>query len=102
MDYALSKYLSDKNIQYEEYKHSAVFTVSESKNLKKTIPGLHCKTLFLKDSEEIFYLIGMPADKRLDIKKLRKEFKVKKLHFASADELWNKLKLKPGSVSILG
>ena len=102
MNSVLSKYLAENNIKYKEYKHKAVFTVSESNELKKNIPGLHCKTLFLKGSNEKFYLIGMPAEKRLDIKNLRKRLEVKKLHFASAEELWQKLKLKPGSVSIFG
>ena len=102
MDKLLEKYLKNNNIGFVKYEHRAVFTVSESKELKKSIPGMHCKCLFLKDDAEQFYLIGMPAEKRLDIKNLIKEFGVRKLHFASAEELWSKLKLKPGSVSIFG
>tara|TARA_Y100000310_G_C20630414_1_gene788334 strand:- start:228 stop:707 length:480 start_codon:yes stop_codon:yes gene_type:complete len=102
MDSKLEKYFEEYGIGYEEFKHKAVFTVQESKELKKDIPGLHCKCLFLKDSLGKFYLIGLPALKRLDIKSLRKKLEVRKLHFASSEELFDKLSLKPGSVSIFG
>ena len=102
MDITLEEYLREHKIKFKEYGHRAVFTVDESSDLKKSIPGLHCKCLFMKDSNGKFYLVGMPAEKRLDIKNLRKMFDVGKMHFASAEELFEKLKLKPGSVSIFG
>ena len=106
MDSKLNSYLSKYKIQYEEFKHSAVFTVEDSHKIgkegKKEIPGLHCKCLFLKSDRRGLYLIGMPAVKRLDMKSLRKKLGVRKLHFASELELFEKLKLKPGSVSIFG
>ena len=125
MDTNLQKYFEKYNINFVKYEHRAVFTVDESRDLKKSIPGLHCKCLFLKDQKidadarflddrhaDIkkhdrhdsgkFYLVGMPANKRLDVKKLQMHFKAGKLHFASEEELFKKLKLKPGSVSIFG
>ncbi len=102
MDTNLQKYFERYKIKFTNYEHRAVFTVSESRDLKKSIPGLHCKCLFLKDDSGKFYLVGMPADKRLDIKKLQFHFNVRKLHFATAEELFEKLKLTPGSVSIFG
>jgi Ala-tRNA(Pro) deacylase len=102
MDRKLIEYFEKNGIEYEEFEHPAVFTVEESQELKKEIPGLHCKCLFLKTDKREFYLIGMPANKRLDIKGLRKKLRVRKLHFGSEEELFDKLGLKPGSVSIFG
>ncbi|MEK6847457.1 MAG: prolyl-tRNA synthetase associated domain-containing protein [Nanoarchaeota archaeon] len=102
MEDILKKYLYKYKINYTKYEHRAVFTVEESRDLKKKIPGLHCKCIFLKDDSGRFYIVGLPAEKRLDIKKLQLHFVVRKLHFATADELWEKFKLKPGSVSIFG
>ncbi len=102
MDVKLRDYLEKHSINYTEYPHKAVFRVSESKTLKKDIPGLHCKCLFLKDNCDRFYLVAVPADKRLDISRLRKRLNLKKLHFASEFELLEKIGLKPGSVSIFG
>lgn len=96
------EYLKSHGIDFEEFEHEAVHTVEESKNLKADIPGLHCKCLFLKDSNDRFYLVGMPALKRLDMKKFRKDLGVSKLQFGKEEELWEKLRLKPGSVSIFG
>jgi len=102
MDKKLEKYLKDNGIKYKEYEHAAVFTVEDSKNLKSEIPGLHCKTLFLKDNKGKFYLVGMAANKRLDSKVFRKLLGIKKIRFGSPEELKSHTKLTPGSVSILG
>lgn len=58
--------------------------------------------LFLKDERGKFYLVGMKAEKRLDTKKLREHLKIKKLNFASPQELKEEVNLTPGSVSIFG
>jgi len=102
MNKTLGEYLHKHKIGFIVHEHPAIFTVDESRELKKKIPGLHCKCLFLKDDSGRFYLVGMPAEKRLNVKVLREHFSAGKMHFASAQELWDKLKLKPGSVSIFG
>jgi Ala-tRNA(Pro) deacylase len=100
MEKKLKKYFENNQIDYREHKHEAVFTVKESKSIKSKIAGLHTKSLFLRDNLGNFYLICLKADKRLDIKTLRKKLKVKKIHFASEPELKKHLKVSPGSVSI--
>jgi len=102
MEKGLKDYLEKYKIEYKSHSHQAVFTVEESKDLKKNIPCLHTKSLFLKDEKGRFYLVSMKADKRLDIKSLRKTLNVRKLHFASPEELKAELKLTPGSVSVFG
>jgi Ala-tRNA(Pro) deacylase len=106
MKKSLQNYLKKHNIHYTEYKHPPFFTVKESRKLKQKIPGLHTKCLFLKglsnssEHSKVFYLIALPANKRLDTKSLRKKLKLKKLFFASPQELKKELNLTPGSVSI--
>lgn len=102
MDKSLSSYLSKHNIQYKNYEHPAVFTVAESKKIKTNIPALHTKCLFLKDENSQFYLICLPAEKRLNILLLRRKFNLKRLYFASPEELKSELNLTPGSVSLFG
>ncbi len=67
-------------------------------------PGvLHTKNLFLKDEANNFYLICMYANKRLDLKLLKKKLKARdKLSLASPEQLKEHLNLTPGSVSIFG
>ena len=102
MDPNLKSYLEKHKIEYKNYKHPAVFTVAESKKIKIDIPALHTKCLFLKDENSQFYLVAIPAEKRLNINLLRKKFNLKKLYFASKEELKSELNLTPGSVSIFG
>ena len=102
MDENLKQYLEKYNIKYRLYEHSAVFTVAESKSIKQKIPGRHTKCLFLKDNNKNYYLVAIPADKRLNIKLLKEKLSIKDLHFASPEELKQYLNLTPGSVSIFG
>jgi len=104
MDPTLSTYLQDHNILYVEHKHPAVFTVEESKKIELNLPNVfHTKNLFLKDENKKFFLVSMNAHKRLDLKSLRNKLNAqKKLSFASAEQLKERLNLTPGSVSIFG
>ncbi|MDO8508450.1 MAG: prolyl-tRNA synthetase associated domain-containing protein [Nanoarchaeota archaeon] len=102
MDPLLKQYLQKHHINYEKYDHPPVFTVEQSKKIKLNIPGIHTKNLFLKDENSAFYLICMPAEKRLNILSIRKKFNLKKLQFASPLELKSQLNLTPGSVSPFG
>ncbi len=97
----MDKKLENKNkIEYVLHSHPAVFIVFLSKILKKNIFAKHTKCLFLKDENNQFYLVCMDAFKRLDSKLIKKYFQVKKLIFASPNELKNELNATPGSVSL--
>lgn len=102
MEPQLKIYLEEHNINYQEHTHQAVFTVEEAKAIKEELPATHAKCLFLKSNEEKFYLVALQADKRLDINALQNLLGIKKLRFASEEELQEHLHLKPGSVSIFG
>ena len=102
MDKTLMKYMGNNGISYKIHEHPAVFTVAESNNIIKNKDYFHTKSLFLRDDKRRFYLVCMPANKRLDIKFLEKVLQVKKLNFGSPEELKLHLNLNPGSVSIFG
>lgn len=96
------EYLKNHNIEFKLYEHPAVFTTKEAAIHCKNVPGIPVKNLLLKSDKSDFFLVVLPAEKRLDSNKLRKLFGVKKLRFASAEDLMNLMALEPGSVSILG
>ena len=100
MEKVLKEYLEKNKIEYLLHEHEAVFTVAESKKLKGKRTGKHTKSLFLKDDSKNFYLICMEAEKRLDTKLLKEKLNVKKLIFASPEELKEHLNVTPGNVSI--
>lgn len=91
------------NIEYSVVNHKAIFSEKDGDGIDKKCEGIVCKNLFLKDKREEtkFYLVSLPLHKRANIKELEKKLGIKKLTFGNEDELFKKLNILPGSVSIL-
>ena len=70
-------------IAYTDYLHPPVFTVKEAKELLGTIPGAHCKNLFLQDTVGALFLIISLEWRRLNMKELRKILSSQRLFFAN-------------------
>lgn len=87
------------DIDYKNYEHDPVFTVEEAQEACHMITGAHCKTLLLKDQNKQYYLISMRDDQSLSTNELRKQYKLKRLSFATAEELDELLGVIPGSVT---
>lgn len=102
MDARLKLYLKKLNIKYKIHKHKATFTVAQSKDVKKSIPGSHTKCLLMKDENKNYYLIAISAEKMLNKKLFKKMLNIKQIVFASPEELKKELNLLPGNVSIFG
>ncbi len=95
--------LAELGIGYEVYRHAAVFTVEEANEHCADIPGMGCKNLFLKDSKgKRHFLVVVPDEKTVDIKRLGTKIGVNGLGFASPERLMKFLGLTPGSVSPFG
>jgi Ala-tRNA(Pro) deacylase len=88
-------------IPFESQEHRAVFTVAESSTLDGRIPGAHTKNLFLKDTDEIFWLVTVPAHARVDLKALPHAIASRRLSFAKAEDMERLLGISPGSVTPL-
>lgn len=98
----IKEYLKKLNIEYITHKHPKVYTCEQADNYNKQIKGIHSKNLFIKDRKsKNFYLIILPADKNLDIKKFEAILN-EKLKFANEENLKEILNLTPGSVSPFG
>ena len=95
----LSACLERLEIATQTYSHPAVFTVQESYAIQEHIPGVHCKTLFLKDQSGEYVLAIAEQDRRIDLKKVAKGLGLKRMSFAKAEEVWELLGVKPGSVT---
>ncbi len=99
----LLDFLRKNQVDFKPHFHEAVFTVEQSKEIDRRLPGLQTKNLFLKEKgDKRFFLVCMNAHKRLEIKKIQNNLGTRKLSFGSSEELWQKLKLTPGSVSFFG
>ena len=96
-------YLNKKNIKYEITNHEAVYTMEELSNIYVPYPEGNAKNLFLKDDKKKhYYLITVKGDKRVDLKEFRNKNNTRPLSFTSSNDLFNKMKLTPGSVTPLG
>ena len=88
-------------IEYQMVEHEEVFTAEQSKHIKNMIEGVGGKTLFLKDKNN-YYLYLLDDERQANLKFLSKSLNIGRLSFGNEDELYDKLKLKKGSVTPLG
>jgi len=103
MDEKLAEWLKQYQIEYKLHTHPAVFTIEEAREHCGHISGLHCKNLFLKDiKRRQYFLVTLPAEKRLDFKKFARKVNLPFVKLADDDELINILGLTKGAVSPLG
>lgn len=96
-------FLDSKGIVYEVTEHKAVYNMEEWAEIDLPYPEDNAKNLFVRDKKKRnFYLITVRGDKRVDLKAFRNAYGTKPLSFASSDDLFDIMKLEPGSVTPLG
>ena len=79
--------------------HPPVFTVGEAQALCASIPGGHCKNLFLKDHKGRLWLVVALQEAAIDLKRLPAIMGSGRLSFGSAALLREVLGVEPGSVT---
>lgn len=96
-------FLDAHGIKYEVTEHPAVFNMAELAQVELPYPEADAKNLFLRDDRrQNYYLLTVKGDRRVDVKKFRRDNGTRPLSFASPEELYEILSLTPGSVSPLG
>jgi Ala-tRNA(Pro) deacylase len=88
-------------ITYVVHEHPPVFTVEESSWHTHHIKGAHTKNLFLKDKGGAFWLVTVPDDARVDLKKLPGAIGCGRVSFGKAEDMERLLGISPGSVTAL-
>lgn len=94
----LMELLDTLKIPYQLHTHDPIFTVEEGEHLKASIPGIHCRNLFIRDKKETMFLIVAANETAVDMKKLADLLGCGRLSFGSSDRLWRHLGIRPGSV----
>lgn len=97
----LMQRLGDLAIPFETVEHAAVFTVAESENLHRQVPGAHTKNLFLKDAKDRLFLVVAASHTLVDLKTLPKAIGSGRLSFGKPELLLQALGVTPGSVTAL-
>jgi Ala-tRNA(Pro) deacylase len=89
-------------IPFEHYDHKPVFSEADNDDARLNQKAKILKNLFLQNKDATrYYLYTLPIDKRADFAALRKQTGETQLCFAGEKALWEKLSIKPGSVSLL-
>ena len=88
-----------QGISFSLYEHDPIFTVEEGVHLKESIPGTHCRNLFLRDKKKRMFLVVAANETQIDLKKLSDLLGAARFSFGSADRLWDHLGITQGSVN---
>jgi Ala-tRNA(Pro) deacylase len=91
--------LDDLGIKTTTVEHDAVFTVAESSEIERQMPGAHTKNLFLKDERGTLFLVVAMAATRVDLKALSKTLSAGRFSFGKPELLHEVLGVQPGSVT---
>ncbi|MFN3826168.1 MAG: prolyl-tRNA synthetase associated domain-containing protein [Micavibrio sp.] len=95
---ALLALFEERGITYRLYHHEPVFTVEESLEIERDMPGAHCRNLFVRDKKGTMFLVVARNETKVDMKKLADLLGCGRLSFGSPERLWSYLGVRPGSV----
>lgn len=102
---AVYRLLEQLSIPFSRMDHAPVMTAADGAcdEIDAALKIPHLKNLFLRNSDKSrYFLVTMPAKKRLDFKALALMLGTSRLAFGEAGQMEEFLGLKPGAVSILG
>lgn len=86
-------------IPFRTVEHPPVFTVEEARRTRGDLPGIHTKSLFLRDKRERMWLVVCLADREVDLRALAARLGSKRLSFGSPNRLMRYLGVIPGAVN---
>jgi Ala-tRNA(Pro) deacylase len=91
--------LAELGIVTTTVEHAPVFTVAESSELERQLPGAHTKNLFLKDERGALFLVVAMSSTRIDLKALARSLRAGRFSFGKPELLGEVLGVPPGSVT---
>lgn len=91
--------LTELNIATTTFDHPAVHTAEELTVHVGHLPGVTVRNLFFADAKKKMWLVVVPFDLPLDLKKLTDVIGSARLSFGSPDRLMRVLGVTPGSVT---
>lgn len=94
--------LEEMGIEYTRYEHPNALTMEDCEDIGKDIGAHHFKNLFLCNRQKTdFYLMLISAHREFRTADISKQLGVSRLSFCSAEQLYEKLGLLPGSVTAM-
>ncbi len=97
----VKKYLDKQEVDYQELAHKTVYTTFDAaQTLKKELKQI-AKNLLVQ-ADKTFALVVVPADKKIDLGKIKKALGAKQVSIPSEKVMIKVLKIKPGAISSFG
>ena len=97
----IKDYLDKHQAEYEEIVHKTVYTAYDAaQTLKKELKEV-AKNLLIQ-ADKTYALVVVPADKRIDLAKLKKALGAQKVSIPKESVIVKVLKIKPGVISSFG
>ena len=94
-------FLGKSKIKYKPIQHKTVYTAYDlAQTLKTKLSGV-AKTLLIRADKD-HALVVLPASQRLDLAKLKKFFKAKKIVIVKEQVMKKIFKVKPGTITPFG
>ena len=79
--------LSRLGIGYEKLEHSPIITMKEGSEIAYKLGSTSCKNLFLCNKRQEYFMLMLPADKKLSAKNVARQIGSPHLSFASAEDM---------------
>jgi Ala-tRNA(Pro) deacylase len=95
----LFEHLAALGIETKTVEHPPLFTVEESSEATRDLPGGHTKNLFLKDDLGEMYLVVAKTTTKVDLKSLSKTLGAGRFSFGKPELMLEVLGISPGSVT---
>lgn len=100
---AVKEKLKELDISFELVEHEPALTTEQADSFIEGIDGVRTKTMFLTNKKKTaYYLLIMDDKKMLDMDLFKDLVGANRIRMASADSLFEKMKLPPGTVSPFG
>ncbi len=97
----LVRYLAEAGVGFRQLRHEPTPTSADAARVRGEPIGCGAKALLLKTDDD-FRLFVLPADRRLDSARVKRQLGLDRLRFASQEELMALTGLMPGSVPPFG
>ena len=95
--------LQELGIPFDVVDHPPAFTTEQADSYIEGIEGVRTKTMFLTNKKKTkYYLLIMDDRKSLDMDLFKDLVSANRIRMASADSLFEKMQLPPGTVSPFG
>lgn len=93
--------LDENKISYETIEHEPVITSEDAARVRGNELSMGVKAMILKCDKD-FVMVTLPANKRIDSEKVKKQINAKKLRFASIEEIQQTIDCERGGVPPFG